>query len=474
MVALRRPAALLAAVVTAAALLASCSGSDDGDTAKNETKNRTLSFTSCDKAKCSGELDGAAYLVRMPDTWNGTLLLYSHGYREAQPSPPDFAPVETNAVVASTPDTADALLDAGFALAGSAYGKNGWAVQDGVKAGEDLHKWFRDHIAEPDRVYVWGDSLGGLITEMLAEKHPEWIAGVAPMCGVLGGLNLNLDIALDLQYAVKTLLYPEMKLTGFASHDEAVKTWQEAQKRIMAATKDVKNGIPKLLAIAAVTDGPTKTRRFDGSTSTSKVSALVESALTGLGYATFGRYEVEQRVGGNPSTNESSTYASRVTAAERTLANAVAPGALDKAVAALDAGKKIAADPAARAAADKLGKPTGNLQDPTITLHTAYDPLVLVQNETVFAERVGAAKGRKADLVQLYTQPPATYAAPAPYGAGHCNFTVDERVGLIRSLDEWVRSGVYPSSAAVGEAMKGAKGYSPLFNPGPWPGNASG
>ena len=475
MVALRRFATLATrsvAALAAAALLASCTGAENA-ASNNETKSRTLSFTDCDKAKCEGELDGAAYQVRMPEKWNGTLLLYSHGYRQAEPSPPSFAPVETDAVVASTPETADALLAAGYGLAGSAYAKNGWAVEDGVKAGNDLHTWFVENIAKPDRVYVWGDSLGGLITQTLAEKHSDWVAGAAPMCGVLGGLNLNLDIGLDLQYAIKTLLYPEMKLTGFTSHDEAVKTWQEAERRIMAAIKDLKNGVPKLLAIAAITDGPTKTGRFDGSTVTSKVSAQVETALTGLGYATFGRYEIEQRVGGNPSTNENSDYAGRVTAAERTLANAVAPGALDKALAALEAGQKVVADPAARAAADKLGNPTGKLQDPTITLHTAYDPLVLVQNETVFGDRVRTAKGRTADLVQLYTVPPATYAAPAPYGAGHCNFTDDERVGLIRSLDEWVRSGVYPTATAVGTAMNDAKGLSPLFKPGPWPGNAT-
>ena len=35
-------------------------------------------------------------------SWNGTLLLYSHGYRFAAPAPPDFDPVETNAQVSST------------------------------------------------------------------------------------------------------------------------------------------------------------------------------------------------------------------------------------------------------------------------------------------------------------------------------------------------------------------------------------
>ena len=106
---------------------------------------------------------------------------------------------------------------------------------DGVAADEALHTFFVDKIGTPDRVYVWGDSLGGLITETLAEKHPEWVSGAAPLCGVLGGGNLNLDLALDVAYAVKTLIYPDLKLTGFASHDEAVANWQGAYDAITKA-----------------------------------------------------------------------------------------------------------------------------------------------------------------------------------------------------------------------------------------------
>jgi pimeloyl-ACP methyl ester carboxylesterase len=460
------------AAVLAAGLLTACSDSEDP--VSKETESRTLAFRGCDEVECEGQIAGAAYQVQMPQTWNGTLLLYSHGYRQAEPSPPSFAPVQTDAIVASTEETAAALLKAGYALAGSAYARNGWAVADGVKAGDDLYRWFRKNVGEPDRVYVWGDSLGGLITQILAEKYPEWVSGAAPMCGVLGGLNLNLDLALDLEYAVKTLIYPEMQVTGFASHTAAVQTFQEAQKRILAAARDLKNGVPKLLTIAAITDGPAKTGRFDGSTPTSQVSALVEAMLTGLGYATFGRYEIEQRVGGNPSTNTEADYGKRVTAAERTLSETISPGAMDRALAALAAGERIAADPDARDAADALGSPTGDLQDKTMTMHTVYDPLVLVQNEKVFGDLVNKSSRRKSDLVQVFIQPPPKYAAPAPYGAGHCNFTVNDRVGLIRALDEWVRNGVYPAAPNISRAMQGSKGFNPGYLPPPWPATASG
>ena len=90
-----------------------------------------------------------------------------------------------------------------------------------------------------------------------------------------------------------------------------------------------------------------------------------------------------------------------------------------------------------------MGNPTGKLQDPTITLHTTADPLVLAQNESVFRDRVYAAKGRTADLVQLYSLPPATYSAEtgAPYGAGPLQLHHRAAGRRHQLLDGWVRDG---------------------------------
>ena len=47
----------------------------------------------------TGTIDGAAYIIQVPATWNGTLLLWSHGYRApgsanpAENAPADLGPV---------------------------------------------------------------------------------------------------------------------------------------------------------------------------------------------------------------------------------------------------------------------------------------------------------------------------------------------------------------------------------------------
>jgi pimeloyl-ACP methyl ester carboxylesterase len=354
--------------------------------------------------------------------------------------------------VALSDATAQELLGKGYALAGSANSANGWAVQDSVAANEDLYAYFSKTFGTPNRVYVWGVSLGGLSTQVLAEKHPDWVDGSAPMCGALAGTNLNLDLALDVAYGVKTLFDPSLKLTGFASNDEAVASWEHAAKALVTAAKSGSpNAIAGLLTLKAITGAADKTKDQDGSTTTSTGTAIVESVLNALGYGTFGRYELEQRVGGNPSGNVGADYGARLTDADRALINAAAPGKLDGVLAKLANGARVTPDPTARAKADGLGNPSGRIAVPTLTMHTVDDPLVLAANENVYGRRADAAKST-GELAGFLTRPPVKYT-DAPYGAGHCNFTTQEQVGVIDLLDRWVRNGSYPASGAIASEL---------------------
>jgi hypothetical protein len=469
-------------LVTAGALLALTACSASTSTALSarakavQSTDTNVKMTDCG-SQCTGEIDGAKYAIKLPKNWNGSLLLYSHGYRFAQPAPPDFSAVETNAQVSSTDtdgtgsdEVSQKLLAAGYALAGSSYKSNGWAVADGVKAGEDLHNQFVKLVGTPKRTYVWGDSLGGLITEIISEQNPQWVDGAAPMCGAVAGPNYNYDVALDVAYGVKALIDPTLKLTGYTSADDAAANWKHASAAVVKAASDTAGGgTAKVLFIAALVDAPTATATYDGHDLTSQVKARVESMLTALAFGTSGRYELEQRVGGDPSDNTKADYPKRISTAESALITTVG-GNVDKLEAQLAALPTVAADTAARDAIEKLGDTTGNISVPTVTMHTQSDPLVLVQNESVLATRARAA-GKSGDLVQLFIAPPATYSetTKAPYGAGHCNFSTDQRVGLISVLDKWVRSAAYPVAAGVGNQL--GEGLDPVFSPGPWPGD---
>jgi pimeloyl-ACP methyl ester carboxylesterase len=474
--------AAVALLTSAALTLAGCASSTtplSGRAKSVRSTDDNVALKSCG-ASCTGELGGAKYSIKLPKTWNGTLLLYSHGYRFAQPGPPDFGPVSTDAQVSSTDSDgtgsdplSQQLLDKGYALAGSSYKSNGWAVADGVAADEALHDRFVSLVGKPRRTYVWGDSLGGLITELVAEKNPAWVDGAAPMCGAVAGPTKNFDAALDVAFAVKTLIDPQLKLTGYTSADDANANWKQAADTVQKAAADVAGGgTAKVLFIAALVDAADKTKTYDGHDLVSRVKATVESLLTALAFGTAGRFELEQRVGGNPSDNSQADYAARLTDAERALVT-TAGGKPDDYLKALADAPRVAADAGARAAFEKLGDPTGAIKAPTITMHTEDDPLVIVQNESVLGARADA-KRSSGELVQLYVAPPATYpeSSGAPYGAGHCNFSDQQRLALVGSLDNWVRSAVYP--VPVGVADQFGPGLDPSYTPGPWPSGETG
>ena len=114
---------------------------------------------------CTGALTGSlgdsTFQITMPPKFNGTVLLYSHGYRIAQPVPAQIATAlgldrapyysETTvpgigpayvgngiAQVARSASAAANLLGQGYALAGAGYANQGWAVAEGVEAGQNL------------------------------------------------------------------------------------------------------------------------------------------------------------------------------------------------------------------------------------------------------------------------------------------------------------------------------------------------
>ena len=437
--------------------------------------NQLEDLPTCADVECTGVLNGAAYEIVLPEEWNGTLLLYSHGYRSAYPTPPEFEPVDSSAEPApgwasGNKSVGEALLAEGFALAGSAYAANGWAVSEGVAAGQDLIAFFTENVAEPRSVLAWGDSLGGLITASLAEI-PDLLDGAAPFCGVLAGPNLNFDLAVDVTLAAKLTVLPELPLDLPGGYEDAVRALEPSLRTLLEIAEnddDPRAGV--LLAIGAMAEAPNQTRTFDGASPSSRLSAVIEGIVTAITFGTLARYEFDQRVGGSAASSDPATFFDRIDPAELAEIEESYPGTADIIDVAWSAGAPVVGNEAARAAAVELGTLNGALQVPVLSLHTAADPLVIVANQTVFTEAV-AARGSEELLVTGITVAPGTYPQDpgAPYGAGHCNFTDATRVGAIEALSEWVETGVAPTAEGLSAALGSGSGYDPKFTLPPWP-----
>ena len=124
--------------------------------------------------------DGGAYRVEVPPGWNGTLVMFAHGFRGTGTE-----------VWVDEPQLRQYFVDNGFAWAASSYAVNGYDPGDGVVDTHDLLKAFPAITGLHARqVIMSGVSMGGEVTTAEIEAYKGDFAGAMPYCGVLAGSNL--------------------------------------------------------------------------------------------------------------------------------------------------------------------------------------------------------------------------------------------------------------------------------------------
>src|ERR1700722_11461125 len=124
--------------------------------------------------------DGGAYRVEVPSHWNGTLVMFAHGYRGTGTE-----------VWVDDPQLRQYFVDNGFAWAASSYAMNGYDPGDGVADTHDLLQAFPAITGLRTRqVIMSGLSMGGEVTTAEIEAYKGDFAGAMPYCGVLAGNNL--------------------------------------------------------------------------------------------------------------------------------------------------------------------------------------------------------------------------------------------------------------------------------------------
>lgn len=147
---------------------------------------------------------GAAWRIEVPDNWNGDLVLYAHGYAGTG-----------NTLTVQNPSLRAHLIANGYAWAASSYQANGYVPGTGAEDTYDLINIFRQEVEAasdvvgasrtPNRVYLFGVSMGGHVVGHMVEKWPNTFAGALPVCGVMGDNEL-FDFFQDLYLVAETLV----------------------------------------------------------------------------------------------------------------------------------------------------------------------------------------------------------------------------------------------------------------------------
>jgi pimeloyl-ACP methyl ester carboxylesterase len=122
----------------------------------------------------TGEINGAKYKILFPDAWNKKLVVYAHGYEfTGSPSGIDNAQFGSGL----TP-----ILEAGFAVAASAYRDQGYVIPEAIEDSESLRQKFIALYGKPDSTFVVGHSMGGGISIGIVEKYGASYHGALPLC----------------------------------------------------------------------------------------------------------------------------------------------------------------------------------------------------------------------------------------------------------------------------------------------------
>jgi hypothetical protein len=364
----------------------------------------------------TGQIDGANFQIDVPQPWNGTLVLWSHGYEAPSPAP--------RGIPTDAPDAVSKqwLLGHGYALAASAYSKQGWALQEAFHDQIALLDHFNGlGFGRPQRTIAWGASLGGIITAGLIQNNPRRFDGAIPLCGVLAGGVGVWNLGLDGQFAFKTLVAPDSALQLVHITNPLANFTLASQ--LLTAAQATPQGQARLALVAAVGDlpgwftpGSPEPARTDFATREQNQFMWDQNPDF---FFTFDlRQELEARAGGNPSWNTGVDYREQLArSVNRDEVFALYRQAglnLEDDLRTLARAPRIAADPSAVDYLKRFIIFNGRISQPVLTMHTLGDGLVLNQDEQAYASVVRSA-GNGRLLRQTFVN-----------GAGHCAFTSAE------------------------------------------------
>ena len=388
--------------------------------------------------------DTAPYMLMTPANFNGTVYLYSHGYRNNVPLPATLsAATGFPTTVVNTPEPAPGgnaqiigtLLAKGYAVMGSGFARQGWNADSAIKTNVELIGVFKKQYPKTTKVVAWGNSLGGFITQALAEKYPDLISAAAPLC-MASDLTPLMTMAGDALWGIKTFFDPTIKGGGYsagaAGYAEAmgdlgkVLTVAGAMSAAIAANPTAPawpatstvpaalKAVPSrsaLVLVGLMAGLPMQSAHFDSTSAPAGLPAsnalsfqlainpalaTLENVTNAAAVGVLFALDIEQQAGGAVFDNTATDYSARVSAERFIWSSALTGEAGANALLGyLAAVPRVKGNPAAIAKLATLTSHTGKVEIPTILFTGTADPVTTPGNQQAVIDKYAAYSAEK-------------------------------------------------------------------------------
>jgi pimeloyl-ACP methyl ester carboxylesterase len=402
--------------------------------------------------------DTAPYSMMVPANFNGTVYLYSHGYRPNVPVPAGI-PGYGGYTVTNTPQPAPnaavvgALLAKGYGVVGSGFARQGWNADSAIKTNVELISLFKKQFTKTTKVVAWGESLGGFITQALAEQYPNLVDAAAPLC-MASDITPLMTMAGDALWGIKTFFDPTIKggnySAGAAGYAEAmgdlvkVFTAIGSLQAAFAANPtapawpatskvpDAIKAIPSrsaLVMIALMAGVPMQSANFDSTSAPSVLPAAqqtsfqlainpafaaLQNVANAAGLAVLATHDLELQAGGPVFDNTATNYAARISEEQFIWSSALSGNtATAGLLSVLAASPRAKADPAAVAKLKTLTAHSGKVDIPTILFTGTADPITTAGNQQSVADKYAAYYAEKWAEAKAEKRKSGNYKKPA-------------------------------------------------------------
>lgn len=331
---------------------------------------------------------GALWMICIPKLWNGSLVVYAHGYI-AYNEPLDFQHLEL-------PDGTylpDVITSLGFAFTTTSYRANGLVALEAIEDVAQLTQFFPTYAGRAPRyTYLSGVSEGGLVTTLSIERHPELYSGGLATCGPIGDFRRQTDYMADYRVLFDYFFPGVLPGSPISIPQDLIDNWDAVyEPAVEAAVAGDTAAAKQLIRTAKAAIDP------------ADPSTLVATSTDVLWYNVYATNDAITKLGGNPYGNRGKWYWGSNNDVK-----------LNRSV------QRFTAD---QTALDALAhyQTTGSLTKPLVTLHTTGDDVVPYWHEALYQQKAGAY-----DPGQLTQIPVFSY--------GHCNFTTGQALAAFGIL----------------------------------------